>query len=243
MGKKLVCVLAVHNEENYLPYSLAAINELDNQIVVVLDRCTDSSEKLIRRHVKNANVVLKERGSWKNPCAEAKSLGCDLAKELGADMILVTDADVLLDINAVQKTKSLLASSNHQIVALPYRQYSLYGSPISRILNEIQNLFGFVNRKLKIHPVRFGIYVGRANVIHLADAPSEYDVLQQKAKTVWIPTKSLHLRPRMGIESQIDHGLARAKLPQYSWLKVMLFSVFTFQPFTVVGYLKGKMKR
>jgi len=243
MTKKLVCVLAVHNEENYLPYSLMPIKELNSQTVVVLDRCVDSSEKLVRRHIENAELVFKEDSHWKNPCAEAKSLGCNVAKKLGADLILVTDADVLLDVKAVQKARTLLQSSDYQIIALPYRAYSLYGSFMSRILNEIQNLFAFVGRRLQIHPGRFGVYVGKANAICLEDFASEYDVLQQNVRTTWIHSKGLHLRPRLDIQSQIKHGVARAKRPQYSWLKVLIFSLFTFQPFTLVGYLKGKMKK
>jgi len=242
-SKKLVCVLAVHNEEKYLPYSLGPLGELGCLVVVVLDRCVDASEKLVRRHLRNVELVFKDGNCWRNPCAEAKSLGCDVAKKLGADLILMADADVLLDVEAVQKAKRVSESSRYEIVVLPYRQYSLYGSFLSRILNQVQNLFGFVSRKLKIQPVRFGVYLGKANVVCLEDFASEYDVLQQKARTTWVHSKGLHLRPRLDIRSQMAHGLARAKRPQYSWLKVILFSLFTFQPFTLVGYLKAKTKQ
>ena len=238
---KLVCVLAVHNEEDYLPYSLPSIRELDSQVVVVLDRCVDSSEKIIRRHIKNTHFVLKQSSCWKDSCSEAKSLGCNVARELGANLILITDADVLLDVNAVQKAQTILSSSDCQLVVLPYWQYSLYGSFLSKLANKIQNLFARINRKMKIHPVRFGIYVGKADILYLDDTPSQFSFLQEKVRTRWIHTKSLHLRPRLDIASQIQHGRARARLPQYSWLKVILFSIFTFQPFTLVGYLKGKM--
>jgi len=240
---KLVCVLAVYNEENYLPYSLGPLRKLGCLVVVVLDRCVDSSEKLVRRHLRNIELVFKDGNCWGNACAEAKSLGCDVAKKLGADLILMVDADVLLDVEALQKGKRILESSKYDIVVLPYKQYSLYGSFLSKILNQIQNLFGFVSRKLKIQPVRSGIYVGKAHAVCLEDFMSEYDVLQQKTRTTWLYSKGLHLRPRLDIRSQMAHGLARAKRPQYSWLKVIIFSLFTFQPFTVVGYLKAKTKK
>jgi len=243
-SKKLVCVLAVHNEEEYLPYSLGPLRELGCLVVAVLDRCVDSSGKLIKRYVENVEVVFKETASWKNSyAAEAKNLGCDVAKELGADMILMTDADVLLDVDAVQKARSILASSNNQIVVLPYWQYSLFASPISRILNGIQNLFASINRKLKIHPVCFGVYVGEADVMCLEDVPSEYDVLQHKVRTTWINTKGLHLRPRLNVASQIKRGEARATRPKYTLLKVMISSLFILQPFVLVGYLKAKIKK
>jgi len=145
----LVCVLAVHNEEKYLPYSLGSLRELGCLVVVVLDRCVDSSEKLVRRHLRNVEVVFKRDTLWRNPCAEAKWLGCEVAKELGANLILMSDADVLLDVEAIQKAKCVLESSGYEIVVFPYKQYSLYGSFLSRVSNQIQNLFGFVSRKLK----------------------------------------------------------------------------------------------
>jgi len=100
-----------------------------------------------------------------------------------------------------------------------------------------------VSRKLRIQPVRYGVYMGKANAVCLEDSASEYDVLQQKTRTTWIRSKGLHLRPRLDVRSQMAHGLARARRPQYSWLKVIIFSLFTFQPFTVVGYLKAKTKK
>lgn len=219
------------------------LRQLNCQTVAVLDRCTDASGKLIRQHLKNVEMIFKEAGCWNNACAEAKSVGCDVAKELGADLILIADADILLDVEAIQKAKLILESSDCQVVVLPYWQYSLYGSTLSKISNQIQNLFAFIGRRLKIHPVRFGLYIGKADAINIDDVPSEYDNLQEKVKTIWVPTKSLHLRPRLDIENQIKHGMARAERPQYSWLRVIVFSLFTFQPFTLVGYLQAKMKR
>ena len=240
---KLVCVLAVHNEEAYLPYSLGPLGELGCLVVVVLDRCVDASEKLVKRHLRNVELVFKDSGCWKNSCAEAKSLGCDVAKKFGADLILMTDADVLLDVEAVQKAKCTLESSDYQVVVLPYGQYSLFGSFMSRVSNEAQNLFASLTRKLKIHPVRFGIYLGKADAVRLEDKTSEFDYLQKNVKTTWVPTKSLHLRPRLDVLSQMEHGVARTEMSQHNLMKALIFSISTFQPFTLAGYLKAKMKK
>jgi len=240
---KLFCVLAVHNEQKYLPYTLESLKKLDCPVVVVLDRCLDSSENLIKRHIQKVKFVFKDVSHWKNSCAEAKSLGCDIAKKLGANLILITDADISLDVEAIQKAKRILESSKYDIIVLPYKQYSLYGSFMSRISNQIQNLFTSINRKLRMQPIRFGIYIGKANSINLEDFVSEYDVLQQKVSTTWIQSKNLHLRPKLDIASQIKRGIARQQLPQYTWLKMLISSLFTFQPFTLVGYFKGKTKK
>jgi glycosyltransferase involved in cell wall biosynthesis len=43
------CVISVHNEEKYLPYSLKPLLLTDFEIIFVLARCTDSSEKIIQK--------------------------------------------------------------------------------------------------------------------------------------------------------------------------------------------------
>lgn len=238
---KLFCVLVMHNEEKFLPYSIPSLLELGCMVVVVLDRCTDSSEAFIRQHLKKVDFVFKDSVCWVNSCAEAKQLGCARAKELGADYILVSDADIMLDTIALQKAVSILESSDYQIIVLSYWQYSLFGSLFNRIANKTQNLFALVTRRFGFHPVRFGLYIGKADAINIEDVPSEYDVLQEKAKTMWLQTKSLHLRPRFDRESQLHRGYARAGLPQYNLFKVILTSFLLLQPFTLAGYLKRKI--
>lgn len=238
--EKIVCVLVVHNEENYLPYSIPSLVELGCKVVVILDRCNDSSEGYIRTYLRNSSIFIKVESKWDNSLAEAKSVGCDIAKILGADLILMSDADIELDVDEVKKAIRL--TSDFPILVLTYKDYSLFGSAFFRIIDEAHNLFGRIVRKLGIQPVRFGIYIVRAENAYIEDKESEYDYLQQKNKTTWVATKTRHLRPRWNISSQIHRGICRARLPQYSFLKLAFNSFLLFQPFTIVGFMKEKFR-
>lgn len=156
----LCCVLAVHNEEKYLPYSLQSISDLGCKVVVVLDRCSDSSETIVNHCLSNAEIFCKQRSEWSYSCAEAKRVGCEIAKKMGAKIILMSDADVIIDVHAVKKGLELI--SVFGCVAFGYKQYSLFGSVFLRIVDEIQNLFNNVSHKLGVHPLKSGIYLVRA---------------------------------------------------------------------------------
>lgn len=230
--------MPVHNEELFLPYSLPSLKELNCKVVIVLDRCSDSSEYIIKHYLSNAIVHVKQQFDRRFSMSESKNIGCKIARQNGAKTILISDADIVLDVEAVKKALSLVSSS---FVVLAYKQYSLFGSAFSHIVDELHNFYCIVVRKFKIHPVRTGIFVGLADRMFFEDEDEEYDYLQQKHKTVWIKTNSLHLRPRWNSQEQVRRGLRRANLPQYNLFKVILSSFFVLQPLIVAGYLKEKM--
>lgn len=239
MEDKLFCVLAIHNEEKYLPYSLQPLLELGCRIVVVLDRCSDSSELIIRRKLPHAIIFAKQHSTWNYYGAETKKTGCDIAKRMGAKLILISDADVILDVDAVKRALKLTLT--YPCVVFSYRQYSLFGSVFHRIIDEIHNMFSKLVHEIGTQPVRYGIYIIRAENSFIEDRVSEYDYLQQKLRTTWVLTNTLHLRPRWDIANQMNRGVSKARLPQYNLLKVIITSFLLFQPFTLVGYLKWKI--
>lgn len=240
MLDSLCCVLAVHNEERFLPYSVGALNELGCKVVVVLDRCSDSSERIVKASLVNTFVYIKQKSGCRFSMSESKNIGCEIARQNGAELLLISDADVILDVGAVKRALNYLASSC--FVVLAYREYSLFGSAFYRFIDELHNLFSAFVRKFRVHPVRAGIFVGLAELMVFKDKSGEYDYLQRKHRTAWIKTDTLHLRPRWDRESQISRGAVRARLPQYSLFKVLLTSFLLLQPLTVVGYLKEKLR-
>ena len=235
---KVTCVLPVHNEQQYLPYSLPRLNKLDvEEILFVLDRCNDDSEGLIRTFGNcKTHVIRKNNSSWKNQCAEAKAYGCFKAEH---GLVLMCDADVLIDVNSIETAKRIVQTQNC-IVTLSYKQYSLNGTVLERIRDEWLNLIGLVIRKVKLQPTRSGIYLARKQNLFLEDYPSEYDQLQRKHKVVMVKSKTLHLRPRYSKTAQIRRGQARAGLPQYNFLKILLASLLEFQPYMLLAYLRSK---
>jgi len=243
----IFCLLTIQDEEDFLPYSIPSLVQLQQsgfKLIIVLDRCSDSSAILIKTWLPQAIVHVKTSNKRKFGISEVKSIGYDVAREHGAKILLVTDADIVVDAKAVQQAVFMLKSTNYQVIVLSYSQYPLFGSILTKTICNLQNLIIRVIRALKIHPVRGGFYVGKLDFMKLdEDVDSEYNSLQDKCKTTWITTSSIHLRPRMDIASQLKRGVARAELPQYSLSKIIISSAMTFQPFLFVGYLKEKLRR
>ena len=185
---KLSCVIAIHNEEKYLPYSLLYLsNSIFDEVIVVLDRCTDNSERLIRKITDDRFVIIQKKvQTWENGCSEAKNIGCERST---GDVIMITDPDVILDINSVKKAMDILKENNKiEIIVFIYKLYTLF-SNFERIRDEWLNLFGKITRKLKIQPVRSGIYMIRKPLAVIPDTVGQYDVLQQKYKCSSIITQ------------------------------------------------------
>jgi glycosyltransferase involved in cell wall biosynthesis len=96
--KETSCVMAIHNEEKYLPYSLAALLQTNFELIFVLDRCIDSSEKIIRKFKvkrKNSRVVYKSKAEVfsPNPAFDTFLYGSQFASGeyvywIGADFVV-----------------------------------------------------------------------------------------------------------------------------------------------------------
>lgn len=208
---------------------------------MVLDRCTDHSEQLIRAYNGAAKLVMMLTTSWFNKAAEAKTYGCSHAKN---KYIMMCDADMILDVDAVPKAVKILETKNDvDIVCFTYKCYSLFANVLFRIKDEWVNLCGKIIRKLGVHPTRTGIYLMKNDSAVIPDCESEYDFMQQKHGTVVIETKSLHLRPGFSKEKQLESGRSRAVLPQYNLLKVLVPAFLQFQPYLLVGYLHARNHR
>ena len=237
---KITCVMACRDEEQYLPYSLASLRKLPiDELVVVLDRCRDGSRRLIENNWHGALTIFeKEKTEWQNPCAEAKQSGLMLVDD---GLVFMTDADMLVSDSSVKKAREFLERNKSlKIICFIYNQYSLGGSILNRIQDELCNFYWFVSRKLAWQPGRSGIYMARSEIAELHDEPSEYDSLMATHKTVVVKTNFLHLRPRYSRKDQIARGKARAHMPQYSLFKVLVTSFLTLQPHLISGYLNEK---
>ncbi len=236
---KVVGVLAVHNEEQYFPFTLYDLNICADEVLAVIDRCTDRSDKLISKY-SWLKVAKDTKLVWMNTCAQAKAIGLQFLPD-GYEYVLMTDADVILNRKAVAAARRILdVYLNIDLVSLVYRQYSLYGSWIDRVHDEITNLLARFTRKFKLQPVRSGIYLVRKEKVVLHDDPSEYDPLQQSLRCAYV-VGGVHLRPRYDRISQLNRGRARRCYRQYSFWKVLVSSVIQLEPFMLKGFIQGKV--
>jgi hypothetical protein len=235
----IVGVLAIHNEEQYLPFILHDLDLCTDEVLAVIDRCTDRSGTLISRYhwlkvVKDTKLV------WMNTCAQAKALGLQFLPD-GYEYLLMTDADVIVNCEAVADARRILDSVlTVDLVSFVYRQYSLFGSWKDRVHDEIANLLSWFTRKFRLQPVRSGIYLVRKEKAVLHDEPSEYDCLHQKLNCTYV-VGGVHLRPRYDKLSQLNRGRARCYYSQYSFWKVLVSSLVKFEPFMLKGFIQGKV--
>ena len=238
---KLSAVVAIHNEAAYLPYSLPMLKHpLFSELVFILDRCTDGSERLLKANADHRfRLVHKRRQQWQDSCSEAKHLGCQLAS---GDVILMTDADVVLDIPSIVQAVHILAHDNTvDIVVIAYRFHTLF-SLRERLRDEWLNLLGTMIRWVKLQPIRSGVFLMRKTVARMAyifDTVGQYDFLQQTCSCVALITHTLHLRPKRDKHSQLRRGGLRRKLPQYSLLKMLLVALLQAQPSLLLGYVQN----
>ncbi len=95
MGNSIGVVVACHNEAPYIERAMrgltVSLSGLDHRVVVIADRCTDESPAMARRF---AEVVPKERSSWRNSYAENLNIGFEML--LSSDFIAIVDADMLV---------------------------------------------------------------------------------------------------------------------------------------------------
>ena len=103
MTTKFSVLLPIHNEASWLPYSLPSVFALDpDEILLMLDRCTDDSEKVARQLASKFRVLHKlsciefekETPDWKTRLAYLRYRGSKLARN---DYVLFTSADLVVD--------------------------------------------------------------------------------------------------------------------------------------------------
>jgi len=243
LTERVVGVLSVHNEEAFLPFSLPNLAKCSNEVVVVLDRCTDESRTIVEQFVGSRWFMLENQTEprWLNPCAEMKSRGLEYACLSDCKYVLMIDADVVLDCEAIGKAKSMLDHNvDCDLVSFVYRQYSLFGSCLDRFHDELSNLLSRFTRRFKLQPIRTGIYLVRKEKATLRDEPSEYDGLHQELCTAYV-IGGIHLRPRHDRSSQLKRGCARRSYSQYGFWKVLVSSMIQLQPFMLKGFIQGKV--
>lgn len=110
---RLSALVVVHNEEDALDDCLAALRFAD-EIVVVLDRCTDRSEEIARAH--DATI---EAGSWEIEGAR-RNRGIDLCS---GDWILEVDADERVTPALAEEVRATIAEAPYGHFLIPFHNY------------------------------------------------------------------------------------------------------------------------
>ena len=238
-------VMAVHNEAEYLRYSLSALRRIPfDELIFILDRCIDDSEEIIRRAAPHGSKVLyKEEQHWVYTRAgETFQMGFDKARN---DLVFALGADLILTPRAFTIAEDKMQDPRVGSVFFGFTQRPIRGIR-SRIHEEYIN---FLKRYLldRVSPYRMefttGVYCLRKSLARLRDVPAEYDDLHNQIrakghKAIYVPDAGIiHLRAGLSREKQIWHGRVRAKLHE-PLVKVALHSIINLKPWTLIAFLK-----
>jgi len=246
---KISLVCPVHNESQYLPYFLASLKDIENEVdekIFVLDNCTDDSKKLIDQHLPDAKIYELSKHLWKFYAAESFQHGFNQAK---CEIVLAVGADLILDSRIPFIIQQVFADKKVGMVCFRYLNYSLF-STLLRIHGEYNNLYMTILQRLRKETRHMGVYAFRQQMMleigSLSDIISEYDEYCRRSKqegweVVYIPfTQTLHLRPGVTSEKQFMQGVARYYLPSYTLTKTVFHSFIHVKPHLIVGYLHAK---
>jgi glycosyltransferase involved in cell wall biosynthesis len=223
------CVMAIHNEEKYLPYSLKPLLSTNFEIIFVLDRCTDSSEKIIQKFIAkrgNCKVVYKKEAGvlTENPAFDAFLYGSQYASGkyiywIGADFVVPRDIFKYRPRNEALKFE-YIDCTNH----LMYAWHKLLSKFTKHYTCE-------AFRKEHLTEGRYH-FPSEEKITYPFTPEDKYQLISS--------VKLLHLRPNRNKVRHYIQGYVR-RLKRVPFLRVLLHSILFNKPCVVIGYLRAMM--
>jgi glycosyltransferase involved in cell wall biosynthesis len=236
-------IMPIHNEEKYLPESLATLKKIENQFfefTFILDRCTDNSEKLVTHWFPNAKILKKDSAKWKNSYAENLQLGFEASK---GNIICIQDADATAPTNlepllsklhgdVASVAPTLLTSKD---VSFLNRLYYLWEKTrrFAPLGEEPRGAFRFIRRECLEQVGGFKDVISPDTQLDIGLRQAGYRSIVVRGIVYY------HLREfslGKAIRSQIQAGRMRRQLNMPFW-RVVGHAVFRLRPFVVYGYL------
>lgn len=258
---KIVGVLPVHNEEEYLPLSLGSLKDapLDG-LLIYLDRCTDRSKERAESFKPRYRVIIHEengKGEMRDKWTEAYQRSHLLATELmdEEDVLFTLAADIIYPPQVFQKDHF----DNADCVSFYYEErdtsFSLFRNAFANVVSKTSPFLA-LNKKDKPtyrwynFGVRKHIFIelnGFREVPRVNGTEFMHDFLLRLIQRgySWILLKKpvlKHLRTGFRPEKQWEHGIARAEMG-YSFWRVFLHSVLYFKPLLMKGYMWRRLNK
>jgi glycosyltransferase involved in cell wall biosynthesis len=240
---KVSGAMPVHNDSLMLRYSLPAlVNASLDELVFLLDRCTDESEQIIKFWKESFNppfqvrTVKKDKQSWKSPVSEAFQAAFENCK---GDVIYSLAADCIYDpiifnfepeydaicYNYVDRDLNTNPiRQNYEIFLQKFRRFKRIGDVFAVKKYVWKELGGF-----KDH--------AEADVWHPHGIIFFEMLKNQGFKYAVRDSKTIHLRCPINANTQISQGRLRAKTKSPLW-RVISHSVIHVKPYVLIGYLQ-----
>ena len=242
-------VMPVHNEEDNLLYCLSSLFSLEpEQIIIILDRCSDRSRDLIeassRRLGYKGELTLVDVGedfpNWKYRVARLFRMGFELAKN---DSILTMAADIVLD-PRVSDYVSTVQGSDVKLVSFGLKYYPVDLTYfVKRIVTLVfpargfSGVFLFSKRAwMETEDEEAVKRIPKAQDTFLSNSIKK----RYTTKHVWL--NIVHLRHRKDAKDQYLRGVAVARISSKSLPAVFISSILYLSPFMLKGYLNEREK-
>jgi len=237
-------VLPIHNEEKTLPTTLPSIYNLQpNEVILILDRCTDHSERICRiikdQHPDTDTRIIQVNGDhreWTMRGAYLRRLGYIKASH---DAILNTAADIIHDLKIKQYMDLI---GEYGLISFGFLDYP-YNIQcwLRKAISTFTPFHGFAGLQAlsrtawqNTEDLKACAKLPRSEDTHL------YMAINSRYKTKFINTGCIHLRPN---ETQRDHYLRGQTqwtlLHKSLWFAIM-HSILMVRPASLVGYLHAR---
>jgi glycosyltransferase involved in cell wall biosynthesis len=245
---KFTVVMPIHNDEDMLRYSLPSIYRLQpDEIILLLDRCTDESYETAVKIAKYYDYeqrtrfvkIHTRRGEWKFQVAYLRRYGFKLAKNA---IILNTDADMILD-EKILDYLSLIGKNNVGIILFGFKIYpltlrSFIGSLVSLLAPigfGFGNTYAFLKRAWMESEDQEAV-----KKIHRIEDTFLYSSIAKNFEILFIKTNTVNLRFRESKKVHFSKGVNRWKQERVSLLHALIHSFIYLRPFVLLGYLKAR---
>jgi len=233
--------MAVHNEEKYLPRSLNCLKNEGVRLIVILDKCTDNSENIIKNIFPEAMLINKIEKKWENSYAENLQIGYEMSV---GDYIGIFDADIYCQSNSFSRLQKELIPPIASISA--YIITDKKASIMNNLYYYWEKTFDF---GLKEREPRGAVRViSREALLKIGgfkDVPTPDTQLDLDLRKAGYESKlsrdviCIHLRVfsfKKSIETQIVSGRMRRKM-KMPFIQVVGHSIIRLRPFVLYGYL------
>ena len=230
-------VSPMHNEEKYIPSWIKNTLELGaDEVLIGLDRCTDSTEKLLRPH---GFKIIKYGASSNGYKMRGARIRRDLYLHSSNDVIVNTSADLLLDPAIKEHVKQI---GEYGLISFGYWDYPWNLQSFERYLISQYSLFQGFAGLLSVSREAWFRSEDLADLKTLIRAEDTHLhlAIREHYKTKHINTRSWHLRPS---ETKMDHyyrGQAQFVVRHNVLWKIFLHSIVMLRPAVLTGYMHAR---
>lgn len=243
------CLLPVHNERKFLPYSLPSVFALQpDEIIVMLDRCSDNSHSVALKIKETLNYegtfvlvpVESMEENWNSPLFYVMYEGTKIAKN---DVILTIGADTQFG-KIVGKHMKVFEDDKVGWVSFSFRDYPFKYS--TWVASKIQKIYTRRTPRGINYAFRKSIVMDKVDKMKSLTTGIDTFIFEESRKkghkNLFYQSDTIHLRPR-GVSRDYKLGVRKYDSYKESITEVLFNSLLYLRPLQIAGYLKARLRK